>query len=474
MADKLFELFATLGLDTTDFNQKIDDAIKQGDSVADATESAFREADLEYQQAKEELEKLEMETGSAGAAIDGLVGAIGQVVEDAFDMIAEYVDESMNLVIEKGGELAEEYNKVWESWNLTNEAVQTKVGSFFLPIKMGIMELGEALSGITNTDKIMVMLDRMESYNSESFDSLVASLDSMFGLFSQAEYAGEKNVPDMAAALESQAAYWQEYADTLERVKNRVDPNFLASIADGTAESLAILQAIEEADTMELDNLMSAFEAVEETKARAAEGLHETQMYVDQDFMAMKQTVEDLVAGLDQSEAAEANAALTGGGVANGLAASYPDIAKWVDSINAKIAEIGAGYTGIEGIPQFMIEMAETEAAELQRQSTPSFYLKDVNTERVRPHASGLSYVPYNDYPAALHAGEAVLTRQDAEEWRSGSRGSSEDITALRADIAALGNRLEGMAVYLGRDKVGNVLSRDMAKESRAGMRYGV
>lgn len=88
--------------------------------------------------------------------------------------------------------------------------------------------------------------------------------------------------------------------------------------------------------------------------------------------------------------------------------------------------------------------------------------------------ASGISYVPRDDYAAYLHRGEAVLTRQDAEEWRSGSRASSEDITALRADILALGDRLDGMAVYLGRDKVGNVLSRDMAKEARTGRRYGV
>lgn len=38
-------------------------------------------------------------------------------------------------------------------------------------------------------------------------------------------------------------------------------------------------------------------------------------------------------------------------------------------------------------------------------------------------HASGLDYVPKNNYLANLHQGEAVLTAQEAEIWRSGRSG---------------------------------------------------
>ncbi|WP_213616523.1 hypothetical protein [Paenibacillus lactis] len=34
------------------------------------------------------------------------------------------------------------------------------------------------------------------------------------------------------------------------------------------------------------------------------------------------------------------------------------------------------------------------------------------------PHAGGLRNVPYSGYPARLHAGEAVLTREEAKRWR--------------------------------------------------------
>lgn len=38
-------------------------------------------------------------------------------------------------------------------------------------------------------------------------------------------------------------------------------------------------------------------------------------------------------------------------------------------------------------------------------------------------HAGGFDYVPYNGYPATLHKGEAVLTRSEADAWRSGQGG---------------------------------------------------
>lgn len=39
----------------------------------------------------------------------------------------------------------------------------------------------------------------------------------------------------------------------------------------------------------------------------------------------------------------------------------------------------------------------------------------------VQKHATGLDYVPFNEYPALLHEGEAVLTRMEAQQWRAGN-----------------------------------------------------
>lgn len=45
------------------------------------------------------------------------------------------------------------------------------------------------------------------------------------------------------------------------------------------------------------------------------------------------------------------------------------------------------------------------------------------------PTASGLDFVPYNNYPAMLHEGEAVLTAGEAEQWRKGKGSGNNGIT---------------------------------------------
>lgn len=57
----------------------------------------------------------------------------------------------------------------------------------------------------------------------------------------------------------------------------------------------------------------------------------------------------------------------------------------------------------------------------------------DVVPDETPPHQrSGLDYVPYDDYLANLHYGEAVLTRAEADVWRSGGNQSHEVAAAVR------------------------------------------
>ena len=49
------------------------------------------------------------------------------------------------------------------------------------------------------------------------------------------------------------------------------------------------------------------------------------------------------------------------------------------------------------------------------------------------PKANGMDYVPYNNYPAMLHEGERVLTRQDAAN--GSAYGKGENITITHGDL---------------------------------------
>lgn len=81
-------------------------------------------------------------------------------------------------------------------------------------------------------------------------------------------------------------------------------------------------------------------------------------------------------------------------------------------------------------------------------------------------HATGLSWVPHDNYIARLHAGEAVLTRKQADAWRSGSAGvSTQRIEALLSGILSAVQQpvpavIDGNSVY---GYVSSRMTRDVA-----------
>lgn len=84
--------------------------------------------------------------------------------------------------------------------------------------------------------------------------------------------------------------------------------------------------------------------------------------------------------------------------------------------------------------------------------------------------ATGLDYVPYNNYPARLHEGEAVLTKLEAQRWRNGEAASPADPTLIARGVA---EALSGVTVQLDGQAVGTlvapVVSRQIARRSGTG-----
>lgn len=80
-------------------------------------------------------------------------------------------------------------------------------------------------------------------------------------------------------------------------------------------------------------------------------------------------------------------------------------------------------------------------------------------------HATGLSYVPYNNYKANLHVGEAVLTAAEAQRWRSGqgSGGISADELMAVVSAAASASANRPIALYVD----GRLLAEVQATNNR-------
>ena len=139
-------------------------------------------------------------------------------------------------------------------------------------------------------------------------------------------------------------------------------------------------------------------------------------------------------------------------------------ISGWFDNVISK-----AG-TAIEKVQTFL--GLDTE----KRDSNPNNpYGNNWHNTGTPRKATGLNYVPYNDFPAILHAGEAVLNRADATAYRAGNVGGISAESISQAVAVAVREALDGVGVYMGADRVGDLVtqrvSRNIAKGARA-MRY--
>lgn len=105
----------------------------------------------------------------------------------------------------------------------------------------------------------------------------------------------------------------------------------------------------------------------------------------------------------------------------------------------------------------------------------PSNWGKNKNYDAGRSFATGLDYVPYDNFVAKLHAGETVLNRADATAYRAGNAGGISAESISQAVAVAVREALDGVGVYMGADRVGDLVtqrvSRNIAKGARA-MRY--
>lgn len=84
-----------------------------------------------------------------------------------------------------------------------------------------------------------------------------------------------------------------------------------------------------------------------------------------------------------------------------------------------------------------------------------------------KPFATGLDYVPYNDFAARLHEGEAVLTKTEATEWRKG--GGDADMARIVSQavieaVAPLYEAVSNIQIVMDGRAVGNAVSETVSR----------
>lgn len=395
---------------------------KAAEDAAEATEEGF---EITKEGAEEAAKAIKALNDYYQGVLDSTRQAVNSTLK-GFESINTVWDQQSDLANQET-EALNKYTAVWAKWGSDNAALKKMKEYVDNGGKLTKTELEayEALVKVRNAQK--ELNDSLDQYRPEG----------------------------MTAGLNDQIAYMEEYLANLNTLSEwGVSPEMLASLSDGSKESAAYLKGLVEGGPEAAAAVGELYKQVEEKKASFTKALTDQKLAVDETYQGMVDTAMEAMGGLNLYDEAESSLASTVEGIAAGINESYPEVKAAVDQIVAELNRLnGLGFSfdfdGGGGI-------------------------EFVNLGPAVPMASGSEYIPYDNFPALLHEGEAVLTKEENAAWQAyktgyHSNGVDYDVLGglMRSNVKAGGD------VYLEGRVVGQVISGIQGRNYRNLQRSG-
>lgn len=282
---------------------------------------------------------------------------------------------------------------------------------------------GVALEGMSAAESAMLGNFRLlEAQANALYESYIEAeiaaketIDSLISGYEKMEIPEPANISEMIGGLDSQIAYMNEYIALLEKAKEMgISGDVIAGLADGSVESFAMLQAIVNDGGVSLVELGEKKAEVDRLKGEMASAMATAQTDFETKATAIETAMNGMVDTVNQQPTAYANAAATIQGIIDGFNSRIATLSAVVNRVqNLSKAASGASYTGT---------------------------WTGAGTAGYTPHAAGLTYVPYDNYPAMLHRGEMVLTALEARAYRAEQYANYGMMAALGRDRSTVSN----------------------------------
>lgn len=132
---------------------------------------------------------------------------------------------------------------------------------------------------------------------------------------------------------------------------------------------------------------------------------------------------------------------------------------KFIDGVNSMAGAVSSAVAAI----------ASSAVAQMQEALSQIQSMAESATASIPEHATGLNYVPFDNYLAYLHKGEAVLTAQEATAWRSGKSSANVAVveTSRQSSSPAPATPQE-IITNITLELDGAVLAKKMYRHSKA------
>lgn len=240
----------------------------------------------------------------------------------------------------------------------------------------------------------------------ETYEATFDKVAGWFGPFETASTSVQTSIDEMMAAMQSQMEFNEAYSENLNALKyyglGELSAAFQASGADGAAYAAAIVAAVEQAGGASSaggQEIIRGFQEMNQGVAESQAELAATMTMMDGEFESAMDGITsaygEAIEGLDKSEEAKKAAINTFKSFKAGIDSEKPGIMSAMSSLGSQITASLQQGIGTVRIPVETVEVKTNGS-----------------------HAGGLDYVPFDNYIAALHRGEMVLTSYEADMYR--------------------------------------------------------
>ena len=292
-----------------------------------------------------------------------------------------------------------------------------------LGVERGEKSMQEYLSEIaTENDKLTKSFQaaskEADDYAKSVQDNVVKALDSLADGYSRVKRARPVSAKTQTKNAQQQTKQLNEFRDNLETLKEMgASDELLADLSEATADNMGRVAGLVSSGAEAVKKYDEAFAELENTKESVADSLSENLLTVDSQYQTLAETVSGLKDKI--SAVGDAVSTLISAGVSALLAnLNVNTLQTSMDNLGGTTAE---PTVEVKDEATSIIQSIKNLLSGLKDKTVTVTvkYVQEGSAE-IPGKATGLDYVPYNDYLARLHTGEAILTRAEADRWRKG------------------------------------------------------
>lgn len=153
-----------------------------------------------------------------------------------------------------------------------------------------------------------------EEYDA-AYEAALQSIQGQYSLWDEVEDVAAMSSQSIQDALQSQIDYWNSYNENMASLTERAGDieglsDMLASLADGSEESAAMLAGMESMNDADLSAVVQQYNNLQTAQSETAASVADLETEFSEKLENMQTEMGDMVDGMDLSTEAKANAKL--------------------------------------------------------------------------------------------------------------------------------------------------------------------